>query len=203
MKRYFIIYKPYKVLSSFTASDGKATLADYFRLQKDVYGVGRLDYDSEGLLILTNDKAFTHRLLHPSFAHERSYLVQVEGLITPSALKELEEGTIINIKGQHYKTLPANATSIAAPVHLPERNPPVRFRKEIPDSWIRLTLKEGKNRQVRKMTASVGFPTLRLIRESIMDLHIGDLKPGEIKELSSNTINRKLFNSGNNTPGFP
>ena len=183
--RYILFHKPYRVLSQFSPEGDKVTLANYFPgLQKDIYPVGRLDYDSEGLLLLTNDKQLTHALLEPSFAHPRTYWVQVEGSITNDALYKLQQGLIINIDGKQYKTKIANA-AVLLPVianAIPARLPPIRFRKEIPDTWVQLTLTEGKNRQVRRMTAAVGFPTLRLIRAAIGGLSINGLIPGEAKE---------------------
>lgn len=180
------------VLSQFSAEGDKKTLADYLtEIPKDVYPVGRLDYDSEGLLILTNDRTLTHQLLEPKFAHKRTYYVQVDGDVTDEAIGLLSMGVIINIDGKDYKTKPATAIKIDEPV-LPERNPPIRFRKNIPTSWIALTLTEGKNRQVRKMTAKVGFPTLRLVRFSIGDLSIAQMQAGDIIEADEN-IRLKLL----------
>lgn len=194
MNRYFIIYKPYLVLSQFTSQPGKQTLADFFKIPKDVYPVGRLDEDSEGLLILTNDKKLNHRLLNPAFAHEREYYVQVDGAITKEAIKKMEYGIVINVNGQLYKTRPCSISIFNEEPSLPERNPPIRSRKKIPATWIKIILKEGKNRQVRKMTAKAGFATLRLIRFRIEQIDLGNLKPGEIKELSEKLIYKKLFN---------
>jgi 23S rRNA pseudouridine2457 synthase len=184
MFRYFIFYKPFQVLSQFSKEGDKKTLADYFSsIPKDIYPVGRLDYDSEGLLLLTNDKQLTHRLLEPKYQHERTYWAQVEGSITQEAARQLEKGVTINVNGRLYKTLPAKAKLFNEIPVVPERNPPIRFRQSIPDSWLSLTLIEGKNRQVRKMTAAVGFPTLRLIRYSIGGITISGLRPGESKEI--------------------
>ncbi|MBA4139115.1 MAG: pseudouridine synthase [Segetibacter sp.] len=193
MQRYFLIYKPYNVLSQFTSNPGKQTLADLFFVPKDVYPVGRLDYDSEGLLILTNDPTVNHQLLNPNYKHEREYWVQVEGLITQQALMELEKGVMISIDGKPYKTLPAKAKHFTNDPAVPDRNPPVRFRKSIPTAWISLTLTEGKNRQVRRMTAKVGHPTLRLIRYRIEKITLENLLPGEIKELTKQEIHKALF----------
>ena len=190
---YFVIYKPYLVLSQFSPMEGKQTLADYFEVPKDVYPVGRLDYDSEGLLILTNDKQLNNRLLNPLFAHEREYWVQVDGAITPEAVAQLQTGTSINIDGKQYRTKPCTATLFAQPPIVPERNPPIRFRKEIPAPWLQLILKEGKNRQVRKMTASVGFATLRLVRYRIEKLTIDALQPGEMLSINQKDIYKLLF----------
>lgn len=179
MLEYFIFFKPYQVLSQFSPEGDKQTLSDFFPgIAKDVYPVGRLDYDSEGLLVLTNDKALTHRLLDPGFAHRRTYWVQVEGSITTEAIQKLEHGVLINVNGKQYKTQPAGAEIFSLAPDLPDRNPPIRFRKNIPTSWISLTLTEGKNRQVRRMTAAVGFPTLRLIRYSIGKITIDGMQPG-------------------------
>ncbi len=183
MQRYFIFYKPFQVLSQFSAEGEKKTLADYFAdIPKDIYPVGRLDYDSEGMLLLTNDKSLTNQLLNPAFAHRRTYWVQVEGAISQQAIQQLCKGVEININGKLYKTKSAVATLFKEAPIVPDRNPPIRYRKDIPTSWISLTLTEGKNRQVRKMTASVGFPTLRLIRHSIGQVNIEGMEPGTFKE---------------------
>jgi len=183
MHRYFIFYKPFRVLCQFSPEGEKATLAHYFgHLPKNIYPVGRLDYDSEGLLILTDDKELTHQLLDPKFAHKRTYLVQVEGQIDEAAIKQLSQGVMINVDGKMYKTKPAVARILQEPPLLPDRNPPIRYRKNIPTSWISLTLTEGKNRQVRKMTAAVNFPTLRLVRYSIGQVYIDDLESGTYRE---------------------
>jgi len=192
MKHYFIIYKPYLVLSQFTSQQGQQTLADFFPVPKDVYPVGRLDYDSEGLLILTNDAALNHRLLNPAFEHERRYWVQVDGAITNIALEQLADGVEINVDGKLYQTKRCTVSLLGNDITLPERNPPIRFRKEIPAPWIELVLTEGKNRQVRKMTAKVGFPTLRLIRHGIVDIELGSMQPGDMIELSKPKIYKKL-----------
>lgn len=187
--RYFKIYKPYQMLSQFTNIDNKLSLRDLdFNFPKDVYPIGRLDYDSEGLLLLTNDNYFKSKLLNPKYQHSREYYVQVEGNINQDACKLLEDGVII----ENYKTLPAKVKIIDEP-NLPPRVPPIRFRKNIPTSWISITLIEGKNRQIRKMTAKVGFPTLRLVRYRILDITIDNLLPGDVVEIDYQTI-RKIFN---------
>ena len=191
--KYYIIYKPYLVLSQFTSTDSKPCLKDFFEVEKDVYPVGRLDYDSEGLLILTNDPSLNHRLLHPQFVHEREYMVQCEGLITTEAVQQLIPGVPVNINGADYRTKPCKAILLKEAPQLPDRNPPIRFRKNIPTSWIRLTLTEGKNRQVRKMMAYTGFPVLRLIRCRIENIVLMDMQPGDMKSLSQRTIYRQLF----------
>lgn len=194
MNDYFLIYKPYQVVSRFSAEEQKQTLADYFDVPRNVYPVGRLDYDSEGLLLLTNDTSLNHRLLHPSFAHEREYWVQVDGAISTAALQQLCTGVTITVDGKPYQTKSCQASLFPEEPPVPARNPPIRFRKEIPAPWIRLILTEGKNRQVRKMTAAVQFPTLRLIRYRIENLAIGSLQPGQMIRLSHNTVYQKLFN---------
>lgn len=182
MFEYIIFYKPYQVLCQFSAEGEKKTLADFFRgIDKNIYPVGRLDYDSEGLLLLTNDKSLTHQLLDPKFAHKRTYLVQVDGAVTDEAIKNLEKGVVISVDGKPYKTKPAVAKILVNDPDVPERIPPIRVRKNIPTSWLSLTLTEGKNRQVRKMTAAVNFPTLRLVRYSIGNVRIDGLQPGSSK----------------------
>ena len=182
-KKYYIIHKPYGVLTQFTDKDKRPTLAQLYDFPKDVYPVGRLDMDSEGLLILTNDKELTDFLLNPKNRHEREYFVQVEGLPAEDALDKLKQGIVI--KGE--KTLPAKVKVIEEP-GFPERIPPIRERKNIPTSWISLTLFEGKNRQVRKMTAAVGLPTLRLIRVRIENIHLTGLARGEVRPLRKEEI---------------
>jgi 23S rRNA pseudouridine2457 synthase len=193
MHRYFIIYKPYQVLSQFTSEEGKQTLKAFFNVPADVYPVGRLDHDSEGLLLLTNDTSLNHRLLNPSFAHEREYWVQVDGDIHEKALHELQTGVSITINGAKYRTRPCKATRFTNTPAVPDRDPPIRFRKEIPTSWIKLVLTEGKNRQVRKMTAQTGFPTLRLIRYRIGGITLDGLLPGQLREMNKNEIYTRLF----------
>lgn len=173
------------MLSQFTREGTHKTLANLsYSFPKDVYPVGRLDADSEGFLLLTNDKQVNHLLLNPKFKHNRTYLVQVEGVFSEEAKKKLEQGVTISMDGKDYKTLPSKVILDKEP-NLPERNPPIRFRKNIPTSWIEITLQEGKNRQVRKMTASVGFPTLRLVRIGIEKISLGKMMPGEVREINS------------------
>ncbi|ULQ56126.1 pseudouridine synthase [Flavihumibacter rivuli] len=193
MLRYFVIYKPYEVLSQFSPEGDKRTLKDCFDVPADVYPVGRLDHDSEGLLILTNDKGLNAALLQPEKAHERTYWVQVEGDITASAIKELATGVEINVNGKLHRTLPAKAHKLEGPVSVPDRHPPIRYRAAIPTSWISLGLTEGKNRQVRRMTARVGYPTLRLIRYSIGKLTIDGMQPGDCREMDQKEIYWALF----------
>lgn len=175
-------FKPYGVLTQFTPDQpGQRTLAD-FGFPPRVYPLGRLDMDSEGLLLLSDEAGLNTRLLDPSAAHPRTYVAEVEGAPSPSALNALARGGL-DLKG--HRTLPCQAILLEVPPDLPPRDPPVRFRKSIPTTWIRLTLTEGKNRQVRRMTAAVGFPTLRLVRVSIGGLPLGDLQPGEWRELTA------------------
>ena len=182
MFRYFLIYKPFGMLSQFSQEGGHATLADLdFIFPKDIYPVGRLDADSEGLLLLTNDNYLKTKLLEPRNKHSRTYYVQVEGNITEEVCASLSSGVKISINGKAYQTLPAKVFPIEEP-QVPERNPPIRFRKNIPTSWISIQLTEGKNRQVRKMTSAVGFPTLRLVRVRVGNVHLGDLQPGNVQE---------------------
>jgi 23S rRNA pseudouridine2457 synthase len=190
--KYYIIYKPYEVLTRFTPEGNKACLADYFKVPSDVYPVGRLDYDSEGLLILTNDKALNQQLLLPKNAHEREYWVQVDGAVTAAAVEQLAAGVQINVDGQLYRTKRCRAAIFTEEPLLPPRNPPIRFRKSIPAPWISMVLQEGKNRQVRRMTAAVGFPTLRLVRYRMEDITIAGMQSGEMQELSREEIYRRL-----------
>ncbi len=193
MYEYYLFYKPYQVMSQFSPEGSKATLADFLKkIPKDVYPVGRLDYDSEGLLLLTNDKQLNHQLLNPLFTHEREYWAQVEGIPSEESLEILRKGTTINVNGKLYKTKQAKVFSMQPEPVVPDRNPPIRFRKDIPTAWLSLTLTEGKNRQVRKMTASVNLPTLRLIRYRIGKVTIGSMQPGEVIKVSNN-IKQQLF----------
>jgi 23S rRNA pseudouridine2457 synthase len=190
---YYVIYKPFQVLTRFGKEDGKDSLADYFKVPVDVYPVGRLDYDSEGLLILSNDKSLTNRLLDPKYAHEREYWVQVDGAVDDPAIRQLRQGVSIAVDGKKYQTRPCKAEIFNTEPVVPERNPPIRFRKSIPAPWIKLVLQEGKNRQVRKMTAAAGFPTLRLIRYRIAGVTIDGIQPGEMREMSQREIYGLLF----------
>ncbi len=181
--KYFAAYKPYGTLSQFTDEENRPTLAGLFDFPKDVYPVGRLDADSEGLLLLTNDKQLTDYLLNPVNKHEREYFVQVEGVPKEDELKKLRNGVTI----KNFKTLPAKVKLISQP-GLPPRIPPIRERKTIPVSWLSVILVEGKNRQVRRMTASIGFPTLRLIRVRIKNILLKNMLPGEVRELNKEEI---------------
>jgi len=178
-----VLHKPYGHLSQFTIEPGSRwrTLAD-FGLPKGVYAVGRLDADSEGLLLLTDEKGLNHRLLDPQYAHRRGYWAQVEGHPTAEAMARLEAG---GIDLKDFKTLPCRARVLCPPPPLPARVPPVRVRQTVPDAWLELELIEGKNRQVRRMTAAVGLPTLRLVRVSTGNFRLGDLASGTWRELSA------------------
>lgn len=170
--------KPFGVLCQFTSAQARPTLADLVR-QKDVYAAGRLDQDSEGLLLLTDDGKLAHRLTDPRHKQPKTYLAQVDGEIDEAALHSLRRGVVL----KDGLTLPADAEAVGEPSWLWPRDPPVRFRKSIPTSWLRLTLREGRNRQVRRMTAAVGFPTLRLIRVQIGAHALDGLLPGETRRL--------------------
>ena len=191
---YFIIYKPFGVLTQFSGEG--PTLASLGEFPKEVYPVGRLDKDSEGLLLLTDDKSLNHQLLNPRFAHQRTYYVQVEGIPTPEALAQLQAGVTIQVDGKSYRTKPALVKLLTEAPALPDRDPPIRFRASIPDRWLALTLIEGKNRQVRKMTAAVGFPTLRLVRFSMEKITLDGMGVGEVRELSQDLVYRALGLTG-------
>jgi 23S rRNA pseudouridine2457 synthase len=188
-RRYIAINKPYAVLSQFTRepNSDKRTLAD-FGLPESVYPIGRLDFDSEGLLILSDDSRVNSRLLDPKHAHRRTYLVQIERIPEHHAMNQLCSGVVLDGR----LTAPATARRLETEPPVPERDVPIRFRKNVPTCWIELTLTEGKNRQVRRMTAAVGHPTLRLLRASIGALNLFDLNlsPGQWCELSFAQIER-------------
>ena len=187
-----LFYKPYNVLCQFTDRDRtttRKTLKDYISIP-NIYPVGRLDLDSEGLLLLTDNGKLQHRLAHRKFAHPRIYWVQVERIPDRLALQKLRQG----IKIKDYFTRPAKVKILEPEPSLPERNPPIRYRKTVPTCWLEMTLTEGRNRQVRRMTAAVGFPTLRLIRVAIAIakipsqyhyLSLDKLQPGQWRELNS------------------
>ena len=185
---YYILNKPYGYLSQFTPEGRWKGLGELHIFPSDVYAVGRLDADSEGLLILTNDKALNHRLLDPKFQHVRTYLAQVDGDITEEAILKLQGELKITVRGNAHRTLGAEAMKMALPENLWERTPAVRFRANIPTSWVQLQVTEGKNRQVRKMTAAVGFPTLRLIRTHIEQLDVWNIKSGEVREITKEEL---------------
>lgn len=174
--------KPFNTLCQFTGEENDSTLADFIPVKK-VYPAGRLDKDSEGLLLLTNDGELQHKISHPKFKLAKTYWVQVEGEITQEALYQLSSG--VDLKDGRTKRAKAKTINMdEQDFKLWDRNPPVRFRQSIPTSWIELEIREGKNRQVRRMTAAVGFPTLRLIRMSIGNWKLNSLQPGEYQQLS-------------------
>jgi len=178
---YIKFYKPYGVLTSFTDPDLRPTLSDYIMVP-DVYAAGRLDFDSEGLMLLTNDGALNHRITSPKYHLPKVYMVQIEGIPDSEAILKLQEGPII--KG-NYKTKPCLAEMIEAPT-VEERSKPVVLKKE--SSWLKVTLREGKKRQVRHMTAAIGYPTLRLIRLSIGRIGLSNMHPGEWRFLQDDEI---------------
>lgn len=171
-------WKPYNVLTQFTDPQGRPTLADYIDVA-GVYAAGRLDMDSEGLLLLTDDNLLKTRLTDPKFEHPRTYWVQVERIPDEAALERLRKGVELN----NGWTRPALVERIEPP-DLPPRDPPIRVRKNVPDCWLQLTLTEGRNRQVRRMTAALGYPTLRLVRWAIGNITLAGLAPGEWREVS-------------------
>ena len=189
---YFIIYKPYGVLSQFSDENGNPGLGSLFELPKDVYPVGRLDLDSEGLLLLTNDKKLNALLLDPKQAHKRTYWVEVDGEVNAEAAEALRQGPAFRVKGKEHDSLPLEVRVMEAPAGLAERDPPVNRRKHPVTTWLELKLTEGKNRQVRRITAAVGHPTLRLLRVAIEDLELSPLKPGEIRQVSEGVVRKKL-----------
>ena len=181
--RYLIFNKPYGVLTQFTDADGnRPTLKNYINVPS-VYAVGRLDQDSEGLLLLTNNGIVQHKLTDPKFHHTKTYWTQVEGIPTSEAISQLEQG--VNI--QTYKTRPAQV-KVLQNQDIPPRHPPIRFRAQIPTTWLEITLTEGKNRQVRKMTAAIGFPTLRLMRVQIGNLKLNQLAIGQWRDLTEQEV---------------
>lgn len=177
MSRLLLFNKPFSVLSQFTDAEGRETLADYIDLP-GVYPAGRLDRDSEGLLLLTDDGRLQQRISDPRHKMSKTYWAQVEGSITEAALQTLRQGVTL----KDGRTRPAQAQAMEAP-DIWDRHPPIRERKSIPTSWLTLTLREGRNRQIRRMTAAVGFPTLRLIRHRIGDWTLTGLAPGEYRLL--------------------
>ncbi len=177
-RRYLAFHKPYDVLTQFTDESGRPTLKDFVKVP-GVYPVGRLDRDSEGLLLLTDDGQLAHRLADPRFEHPKTYLVQVERIPGAEALESLRRGVRLN----DGLTLPAEAEWVDPAPDFPERSVPIRFRKNVPTCWLKLVIREGRNRQVRRMTAAVGHPTLRLVRVGVGPIVLGDLQPGRWRDL--------------------
>lgn len=194
MQHYIAVYKPYMMLCQFTPEQaGDVTLANLdVPLPIDVYAVGRLDKDSEGLLLLTNDNYLKNRILDPKFKHQKTYWVQVEGNPTLESIEALRRGVTININGKSHLTLPAKISILDENPMLPERNPPIRYRAAIPTSWLSITIYEGKNRQVRRMCAKVGFPVLRLVRTSMQSLDLARLGDTNISFFEKKEIYKLL-----------
>lgn len=181
--RTIVFFKPYDVLCQFSDVEGRDTLKAFVPIP-GIYPVGRLDRDSEGLLILTDDGQLSHRLTDPRFEHAKTYLVQVERIPSSQALAALRKGVDLN----DGRTRPAQVELLAGPPVLPERSVPIRFRKNVPTAWLRLTIHEGRNRQVRRMTAAVEHPTLRLVRIAIGPISLSDLAPGHWRELTAEEL---------------
>jgi 23S rRNA pseudouridine2457 synthase len=177
---YLLLNKPYEVLTQFTDEHGRATLKNFVPVP-NVYPVGRLDFDSEGLLLLTDDKQLQHRLSDPKFKVPKNYWAQVEGTVTEEALQQLRRG----VQVKEGLTAPGKAAEIPEPAHLWPRTPPIRYRASIPTSWLEIQISQGMNRQVRKMCAAVGLPCLRLVRAAIGPLALGELQPGQWRELTA------------------
>ena len=188
--RYFLFYKPYGVLCQFSDTEGRKTLKHFGPFPDEIYPAGRLDADSEGLVLLTNDGALKHFLLEPKYGHSRTYLVQVEHVPTEESIDRLRKGVII--EGRTTKS--ADVRLLTEDPDLPPRQVPIRYRKNVPNAWLEIILREGKNRQVRKMTAVVDHPTLRLVRVAIESFTLQGLKPGEHREISSSEIRNRFGN---------
>ncbi len=172
------LFKPYDVLCQFTDESGRTTLKDFVPIP-GIYSIGRLDRDSEGLLLLTDDGRLAHRLADPRFEHPKTYLAQVERIPGPEALAALRAGLIL----ADGPTKPAGVRLLPDDPEVPERPVPIRYRKNVPTCWLELTLREGRNRQVRRMTAAVGHPTLRLVRVAVGPIRLGSLSPGQWRDL--------------------
>lgn len=186
MSRVLLFNKPYGVLTQFTSGDGHATLADYIPVP-GVYPAGRLDLDSEGLLILTDDGALQARISHPRHKLPKTYWVQVEGIPDERALTQLRRGLDLG----DFRTKPCGARILPEPPDLWPRNPPIRFRKAIPTTWLEIVIAEGKNRQVRRMTAKVGYPTLRLIRWAVGPWTLEGVAPGTWRYMTKDELQGK------------
>ncbi len=187
--KYLLFNKPYGVLSQFTDGGDRPTLKKYIPIP-EVYPCGRLDFDSEGLMLLSNDGIFQRKISDPKHKTTKTYIAQVEGIATQDQINALSTGVVI----EKIATLPAKAEILQTlPIRLWERSKPIRFRKNIPTSWIKLSISEGRNRQVRKMTAAVGLPCLRLIRISIGDFHLERIAPGEYINAEAGAVNKIVF----------
>ena len=184
--KVYRFWKPFGVQTKFTDAEGRPTLADYISVP-EIYAAGRLDADSEGLLLLTDSGALSHRLTDPRFEHPRTYWAQVERIPDEAALESLRKGVELSEGGRLWRTRPAQVKLIEEP-ELPERETPIRYRKNVPTAWLELTIREGKNRQVRRMTAAVGHPTLRLVRWAIGEITLAGLTPGMMLPLSAGGI---------------
>ena len=188
--KHFILYKPYGVLSQFisnqTTRKNKKKLGSLFDFPQNTMAIGRLDEKSEGLLLLTTDGKVSEYIR--SRKVEKEYYVQVDGIITDTAIRQLQNGVLINIEGKSYLTLPAKVYKLEVPPILPQRAKKIRDERHGPTSWLTITIREGKFRQIRKMTAIVGFPTLRLVRVRIGNIHLQDLQPGEVITTASLTV---------------
>lgn len=195
MSRLILLNKPFRVLSQFQDREGRSTLAAFIH-EKGLYPAGRLDYDSEGLMLLTDDGALQHRIAHPSQKLEKTYWVQVEGKPSEAELKQLRNGLVL----KDGPTRPARVRQIDAPKMLWPRDPPVRDRQSIPTAWLEIRISEGRNRQVRRMTAAVNLPTLRLVRYSIGDWTLDGLNPGESRELTINMPRQQRAKGRNRRP---
>ncbi|MCA1686858.1 MAG: pseudouridine synthase [Planctomycetia bacterium] len=181
--RTIAFHKPFDVLSQFTDAEGRSTLKDFIAIP-GIYPVGRLDRDSEGLLLLTDDGRLARRLTDPRFEHPKTYLVQVERVPDGPALDAWRRGLVLG----DGPTRPAEVEVLREPPALPDRPVPIRFRKNVPTAWISMTLREGRNRQVRRMTAAVGYPTLRLVRVAVGPVRLGDLAPGHWRDLTPEEV---------------
>jgi 23S rRNA pseudouridine2457 synthase len=197
MARLILFNKPFNVLSQFTDEQGRATLADYLSAP-GCRVAGRLDFDSEGLLLLTDNGHLQQLIANPDHKQWKTYLAQVEGVVDDDATAQLESG----VELKDGPTLPARAQRVSTP-HLWDRNPPVRARKTVPDSWLELSIREGRNRQVRRMTAAVGLPTLRLVRIAIGEWSLEDLQPGQYRELNVHMPSRPAVRKSKKSPRSP
>lgn len=191
--KYILFNKPYNVVCQFSkpGDEPTPTLADFIHVP-NVYPAGRLDHDSEGLVLLTDDGGFQHRVTDPKFGHAKTYWAQVEGTPTAGAIQRLEAGVLLKGFKTRYRTRPAKARILDPAPELWPRDPPIRYRANIPTAWIEITLEEGRNRQVRRMTANVGFPTLRLIRAALAGLTIEGLDPGQSRDLTASELARLM-----------